>query len=1436
MQVKIVTTKQTKVTFTLKNVNYIYSVDIAAGSIYVKDFNVNERAALYSNATGVSDKSLRIQSTEPISVYALTQTKGTADATNVFPVKDLGTEYYHISYKAITDFPVYYDGYTIVAVEDNTKIYEGNTLKATLDAGYVYSNYDYLDASGIKITSDKPVAYFVTNSCAYVPIGIASCDCFYQQLAPVNMWGNNFLIPVTKRTLERVRIVASQSGTVITQTGGTIKTEDVNADNPSDASTFTLNEGHYVDMEIGLATGGCYISASKPIAVASYLPGYSYTPIPASFRTGDPSMAWVPPVEQLINNVVVAPFIPQGSTNLTEHFVLIVTPTATRDQTMVAEGNNPPTSLTGGAWTTGNGTAGSAYSFYSVQLTSKTASYYFTNPKGLFVMGYGLGGAESYYYLAGSAARDLDAAFYIDDMHYQDINGGYFCNKSSFNFKAVIQYAMSTTPGYLKWYIDGTEEVAARDKLTWSKTLTPGVHTVKIEVLDLYGEIKTLTTTFTIDLTTVSITGPTKIGVGQTTTLSPTTGGTWVSRNTAVATVDNKGIVTGVSEGETDFVFITTDGCVYTTGVVTVSSLCKTTNDTVFVMHNDTIRFDALANDEFACNKNQITVGIVANSGLHYGNLTINSDKTFTYKADKGGYGIDSVEYTITCQGSICKSKVYFIVSKPLSAGYVACENVELTIGMYPISGVEYYWYDAPTGGNLTQSNKNELTFTKNASDVQSWHIEPRYKGKKMPARYKISVLKSNNCGTTNPTGCAVNGQLLFREDFGGNNVSDVRISKIPLPSEVTDYNFREADVLNPNDYAILKYNSQAFSGSWQANFSDHTHPNDMTRGYMFMVDASTNPGKFYEHKITGLCDNTSKMYFSAWATNLIPKEQDKTKIPHDPMLKFELSDNNGNILATYITSAVPRDERGKTKWWNYGFEFDPKGNGSLTLKIYNNMLGSKGNDFILDDIEIRLCTPLVILNTAPDTVTLCQKEKFSIDASFTDGGEFGNNLVGRWQYSTVNDAQAVWTTLKEITTVNSPTLNSTFIIDNVTLSNKGYYRFIIGNSSTIDYRNCRASSKAIYLNVLDKLPQTPKISSLYGNYKLCGNTNTLTLMVTNPENGMSYQWYKDGSILTSETGLKLLVNSPGLYKVSVTDAGTNCSIYADTTITQDLSINFPDPVISSVSGGTTICGTGGSVFLKLNNQNAYSTNATYQWYKDGQIINNATNFNYSVTTQGDYYVVVTDATCAAASASIKIISSGSGTTTVPVLKSQGDVKELCSTGSSIRLYVDNSTSFGATATYVWYRNEIEVLRGAGLDNYVANSAGKYKVVIYETTGCSSLSNEIELTQGNGAGITKPVIVSESGTTVICGSNGGIMLKLTTTYTGGSISYQWFKGDTLIIGATGIQYFATESGNYSLVVTVDNCSSQSDKVSIAKDSQSTTTVPVLKSQGDVKEL
>lgn len=83
------------------------------------------------------------------------------------------------------------------------------------------------------------------------------------------------------------------------------------------------------------------------------------------------------------------------------------------------------------------------------------------------------------------------------------------------------------------------------------------------------------TTSGTINVNALPIVNtPTTICIGNTATLSPSSGGTWISNNPAIATVTNAGVVTGVTAGTVTFTFTnSTTGCSSITNTVTINAL-----------------------------------------------------------------------------------------------------------------------------------------------------------------------------------------------------------------------------------------------------------------------------------------------------------------------------------------------------------------------------------------------------------------------------------------------------------------------------------------------------------------------------------------------------------------------------------------------------------------------------------------------------------------------------------------------------------------------------------------------------------------------------------------------------------------------------------------------------------------------------------------------
>jgi len=440
-------------------------VDFSVHAYQTHTYNLThaQKAAVYNITTGVNNHSVHIVSDHGISVFALNQTISSADATNILPVQVLDKEYYHISYQPSAYL---FDAYAIIATQNLTQVYHNGTPVATLNTGDVYYRTSANDMTGTHITADKPVACIAMNQGVEIPSGTPATDHLFQQLVPICSWGKNFFVPVSSRERDIVRIVASQNGTIVTQTGGTVL-----------SGNLTLNAGQFVDIRVELTRNGCYIQTNEPVGVCAYLTGCAYHPNFLNDPASDPAQVWLPPIEQATDSALIAPFIPDGNTALDTHYALIVTPTVTKDNTKVSIAGGMAEFLSGGIW---YGNPATEMSFYVMPLIDETAAYLYTNSAGIILMAYGTGTAESYYYLA--SMRNLNLLFYANDILNQYLEYEIICT-DLVEFRAEISGNLSDAPGFLKWYIDDEEEIAARDCYTWSKILPAATYQIKLVAL-----------------------------------------------------------------------------------------------------------------------------------------------------------------------------------------------------------------------------------------------------------------------------------------------------------------------------------------------------------------------------------------------------------------------------------------------------------------------------------------------------------------------------------------------------------------------------------------------------------------------------------------------------------------------------------------------------------------------------------------------------------------------------------------------------------------------------------------------------------------------------------------------------------------------------------------------------------------------------------------
>lgn len=214
-----------------------------------------------------------------------------------------------------------------------------------------------------------------------------------------------------------------------------------------------------------------------------------------------------------------------------------------------------------------------------------------------------------------------------------------------------------------------------------------------------------------------------------------------------------------------------------------------------------------------------------------------------------------------------------------------------------------------------------------------------------------------------------------------------------------------------------------------------------------------------------------------------------------------------------------------------------------------------------------------------------------------------------------------------------------------------------------------------------------------------------------NTGSGYSYIWKLNGSAISGATSASYTASTAGSYTVQVTSScGTATSSAVVVTINP-----LPSATITP-NGSTTFCA-GSSVVLNAPG----STDRSYQWLKGGANISGAVQSSYIATTGGTYKVTVTNTLTGC----FKTTTTGTVVTVNPIptaiITPQGPTT-FCA-GGSVTLKANSGTGL----TYQWKKNGTNI-SGATGNNYIATTAGTYKVKVTNSNGCTKISGGTTVT------------------------------------------------------------------------------------------------------------
>ena len=441
---------------------------------------------------------------------------------------------------------------------DDGKVLAGDIAVLTASGGGTYS-WDNVSTASVRnvnpiVTSTYTVTVTDGNGCTN------SATATISVVSPPN-------VSLTGASTICVGEVSGVSPT----SGGTWTSSDPSVATVSNAGVVTGVSGGSVIFNFTSSTTGCISAATSPVTV-NPLPvvsitgsnniciGSTTTLSPTSggtWSSSDPAIATVAN-DGVVTGVAVGT-VTFTFTNTTTGCVSMATAGVTINALPVVSVTGP-TTLCVGTTTNLTPTSGGTWASSNSTIASVTNSGVVT----------ALAEGSVYFTFTKNAAPNCSAStatVTVNPLPIVNITGdNVICVGETTNLSPVSGGTWSSTNPALATVTNaGVVTAVAAGSVTFTFTNTTT------------GCTSQPTAPLTIDpLPVVSITGASSICAGFTTTLSPTTGGTWASSNPAVATVTNAGLVTGIAGGTTTLTF--TDG---TTGCVSMGLTVSVTNNPV---------------------------------------------------------------------------------------------------------------------------------------------------------------------------------------------------------------------------------------------------------------------------------------------------------------------------------------------------------------------------------------------------------------------------------------------------------------------------------------------------------------------------------------------------------------------------------------------------------------------------------------------------------------------------------------------------------------------------------------------------------------------------------------------------------------------------------------------------------------------------------------
>ena len=382
------------------------------------------------------NRGLHIITDQPVSVYCANTARYSFDASYVLPTPALADDYIIQTYDQSIEMGEHTSSFLIIAVEEGATIVDitptvrtldgkpaGQTFSITLQQGQVYqvrSNRTSLsssrDLSGSRVTAHdcKKIAVFNGNTLTMVPAdGGNDSDCIFEQAMPVQAWGKQFVVTASLGRVNKdyVKIISATNNNEIKVNGQPYATLNAN-----EFISFRMPETSY------------FIEATSRCAVYLYNPSQDN-----QYGQGAPSMVWIAPIEQRINELTFNTFndLDPGHVSVNRHYINIIVKSSDANNVFL-DGNPIPENQFDAV--AGN----NSYRFYRQEISH--GAHHLSCEGGFNAHVYGFGQATGYAYMVGSKAADLTTSITVNEEVVNTYDTVTNCVSRDITFEADINF------------------------------------------------------------------------------------------------------------------------------------------------------------------------------------------------------------------------------------------------------------------------------------------------------------------------------------------------------------------------------------------------------------------------------------------------------------------------------------------------------------------------------------------------------------------------------------------------------------------------------------------------------------------------------------------------------------------------------------------------------------------------------------------------------------------------------------------------------------------------------------------------------------------------------------------------------------------------------------------------------------------------------------